>query len=136
MNAGTDSREARQALAAGRASAQERLTGLERDFAGIVESSASANADDEHDPEGATIAFERQHLVALIGQARDHVAAIDTALQRVADGRYGWCEICGQPIAPERLAARPTATRCVTCASAGDQVRRLGQRGPSPMPFA
>jgi hypothetical protein len=53
MNVGTDSREARETLAAERASAQERLTGLERDFAGIVESSASANADDEHDPEGA-----------------------------------------------------------------------------------
>ena len=73
MNAGTDSREAWEALAAERASAHERLTGLERDFAGIVESSASANADDERDPEGATIAFERQHLVALIEQARDHL---------------------------------------------------------------
>ncbi len=72
MNAGTDSRGAREALAAERASARERLTGLERDFAGIVESSASANADDEHDPEGATIAFERQHLVALIEQALDY----------------------------------------------------------------
>jgi DnaK suppressor protein len=119
MNTGTDSREAREALAAERASAQERLTGLERDFAGIVESSASANADDEHDPEGATIAFERQHLVALTEQARDHLAAIDEALQRVADGTYWWCEICDQPIAPERLAARPSATRCVACASAG-----------------
>jgi RNA polymerase-binding transcription factor DksA len=117
MNAGTDSREPRQALAAERAGAQERLTGLERDFAGIVESSVAANADDEHDPEGATIAFERQHLVALIEQARDHLAGIDAALRRVADGTYGRCAICGQPIAPERLAARPTATRCVGCAS-------------------
>jgi len=117
MNAGTGSREPRAALAAERASAQERLTGLERDFAGMVESSAATNADDEHDPEGATIAFERQHLVALMEQARDRLAAIDAALQRVADGTYGWCEICGRPIAPERLAARPTATRCVGCAS-------------------
>jgi DnaK suppressor protein len=117
MNAGTDSGEPREALVAERASAQERLTGLERAFAGIVESSASANTDDEHDPEGATIAFERQHLVALIEQARDHLGAIDAALHRVADGTYGWCAICGQPIAPERLAARPTATRCVACAS-------------------
>jgi|SRR5271166_455359 len=116
MNAGTRSPGPGEALAADRASTQERLAGLEREFAGIVESSASANADDEHDPEGATIAFERQHLVALIEQARDHLGAIDAALRRIEDGTYGRCEICGRPIAPDRLAARPTATRCVACA--------------------
>lgn len=117
MNAGTGSEEPRETLAAERASTMERLEGLEREFAGIIDSSASANADDEHDPEGATIAFERQHLAALIDQARDHLAAIDAARQRVEDGTYGRCEVCGQPIAPERLAARPTATRCVACTS-------------------
>lgn len=116
MNAGTGSREPRETLAAERASTLERLGGLEREFAGIVDSSASANADDEHDPEGATIAFERQHVAALIDQAREHLDAIDAALRRVADGTYGRCESCGQPIAAERLAARPTATRCVACA--------------------
>jgi len=117
MNAGTGSREPRETLAAERASTQERLGGLEREFAGIVDSSASANADDEHDPEGATIAFERQHIAALIEQARDQLAAIDAALRRTEEGTYGRCEACGRPIAPERLAARPTATRCVACAS-------------------
>jgi DnaK suppressor protein len=117
MNAGTGSREPREMLAAERASTLEQLGGLEREFAGIVDSSASANADDEHDPEGATIAFERQHVVALIDQAGEHLDAIDAALQRLEDGTYGRCESCGQPIAPERLAARPTATRCVACAS-------------------
>jgi DnaK suppressor protein len=117
MNAGTGSREPRETLAVERASTLERLGGLEREFAGIVDASASANADDEHDPEGATIAFERQHIAALIDQAREHLDAIDAALQRVADGTYAICESCGQPIAPERLAARPTATRCVACAS-------------------
>jgi len=117
MNAGTGSPEPRETLAAERASALERLGGLEREFTGIVDSSASANTDDEHDPEGATIAFERQHIAALIDQARQHLDAIDAALRRVTDDTYGRCEGCGQPIAPERLAARPTATRCVACAS-------------------
>ena len=108
---------ARDALEAERASTVQRLAGLEREFNGIVESSASANTDDEHDPEGATIAFERQHIAALIDQARQHLDAIDAALRRVTDDTYGRCESCGQPIAAERLAARPTATRCVACAS-------------------
>ena len=103
-------------LAAERAATLDRLSGLEREFRGIVESSGSAGTDDEHDPEGATIAFERQHVAALIGQARDHLAQIDAALRRLAEGSYGRCERCGQPIGAARLAARPVATSCISCA--------------------
>jgi DnaK suppressor protein len=112
----------RPALRAERASTLERMAGLERDFGDIVAASQADNADDEHDPEGATIAYERQHVVALLEQAREHLAAIDEALARLDEGSYGQCEVCGRPIAPERLAARPTATRCVACAS-GRRVR-------------
>ena len=103
-------------LAAERAATLERLSGLEREFRGIVESSGSAGTDDEHDPEGATIAFERQHVAALIGQAHDHLAQIHAALRRLAEGSYGRCERCGQPIGAARLAARPVATSCISCA--------------------
>jgi RNA polymerase-binding protein DksA len=102
-------------LAAQRASTLEPLAALEREFAGIAESSPSA--DDEHDPEGATIAFEREHVAALAAQARRHLAEIDTALGRLADGSYGTCEICGQPIGAARLDARPVTTTCIRCAS-------------------
>jgi RNA polymerase-binding protein DksA len=102
-------------LAAERASTLERLAALEREFAGIAES--SPNADDEHDPEGATIAFEREHVAALAGQARQHLAEIDAAMRRLADGSYGTCEVCGQPIGEARLAARPVTTTCIHCAS-------------------
>jgi DnaK suppressor protein len=109
--------DAREMLTAERARTLERVAGLEREFDGIVEASGSANADDEHDPEGATIAFEREHVAALRDQARDHLAEIDVALRKLDDGGYGICERCGQPIAAGRLAARPTATTCVACAS-------------------
>jgi len=72
--------------------------------------------DDEHDPEGATIAFERARVGALLDQARDHLAAIDHAEQRLRDGVLGQCEICGAPISADRREARPTATTCITCA--------------------
>src|SRR5579875_1844369 len=108
---------ARDRLAAERTATMERLTALEREFGGIVESARADNADDEHDPEGATIAFERQHIAALLDQAREHLAAIDAALGRLDEGGYGICARCGRPIPPERLAARPTATTCVSCAS-------------------
>jgi DnaK suppressor protein len=106
-------------LAAERSAAEDRLTALERDFTGMVEAAGQANADDEHDPEGATIAFERQHVAALLDQAREQLAQIDAALGRLADGSYGRCERCGQPIPAGRLQARPTATTCVDCARRG-----------------
>src|SRR5258708_30279783 len=62
---------ARERLAAERAAAAERLDGLEREFTELVESARQSNVDDEHDPEGATIAFERQHGPALRTQPRD-----------------------------------------------------------------
>src|SRR5689334_22453082 len=112
-----DQKAVAQLLAAERVSVLERLAGLERELAAIIESSRSAGTDDEHDPEGATVAFERQHLAALVSQARGHLAQIDAAMLRLAGGSYGTCERCGQPIGEERLAARPVTTLCITCAS-------------------
>ncbi|MPQ96712.1 TraR/DksA family transcriptional regulator [Modestobacter sp. I12A-02628] len=76
----------------------------------------SSNADDEHDPEGATIAFERQQAAALLDQARRRLVEVDEALARAAAGAYGRCAECGGPIGTERLAARPHARTCVACA--------------------
>lgn len=104
-------------LATERADTLERLSGLEREFYGIIESSGSVGADDEHDPEGATIAFERQHIAALLSQARQHLAQIDAAMLRLAEGSYGICENCGQRIGSARLGARPVTTTCINCAS-------------------
>jgi DnaK suppressor protein len=109
--------DAQQALAEERIRVQERIQALEREFAGIAEAASAAGTDDEHDPEGATLAFERQHTAALLDQARAQLIAVDDALRRLADGGYGTCERCGRPIGSERLDARPTATTCVTCAS-------------------
>jgi RNA polymerase-binding transcription factor DksA len=47
------------------------------------------------------------------------VAALDDALRRLDEGRYGVCDRCGQPIGAERLAARPAAVTCVRCAGGG-----------------
>src|ERR1700749_4974297 len=106
---------ARQLLLAERARARDGVAALEREFAGLAEAASAAGTDDEHDPEGATLAFERQHAAALLEAAREQVAAAQAARRRLDEGRYGVCERCGQPIGAERLAARPTASTCVQC---------------------
>lgn len=106
---------ARRRLLAERERALSRLTDLAGDHRGFVDASRDSNADDEHDPEGATIAFEREQVATLVRQTRTHVAEVDAALARLDAGTYGTCERCGRPIADERLAVRPTARTCVGC---------------------
>jgi RNA polymerase-binding transcription factor DksA len=93
----------------------DRLAYLTDDFDKIVAASRDSNADDEHDPEGATIAFERSQVGALAEQARRHLTDIDTATARVTAGTYYTCERCGGPIAEARLEARPVARTCTPC---------------------
>jgi RNA polymerase-binding transcription factor DksA len=107
----------RRSLDAERADTLDQIESLRHEFDGIVASAALVGADDEHDPEGATIAFERAQLSALLDQARTRLAELDQALERLSTGSYGICQRCGQPIAPARLAARPAARTCIACAS-------------------
>jgi DnaK suppressor protein len=109
--------DAREVLLAERARAVRQVGTLQREFTELAEAASAGGTDDEHDPEGATLAFERQHTAALLEQARQHVAAIDAAVARLEAGRYGVCERCGQPIGEGRLAARPAAATCVRCAA-------------------
>lgn len=99
-----------------RDAATARVVALEREFDGIVESAAGEATDDEHDPEGATIAFERAQLSTLLTQARRQLVDLDQALERLRAGTYGTCEGCRGPIAVERLQARPATTTCIACA--------------------
>jgi RNA polymerase-binding transcription factor len=99
-----------------RAAAEDQVAVLDADLRGLFEASRSSNADDEHDPEGSTIAFERAQLTAVLEATRRQVAELDLALRRLETGTYGVCELCGLPIPPERLAARPSARTCVGCA--------------------
>lgn len=93
------------------------MSALTDELHGVITAATGSNLDDEHDPEGATIAFEREQLAALRDRARQHLDEIDSALTRIDAGRYGYCERCGAPIGDERLAARPTARLCVACAA-------------------
>ena len=96
--------------------AARRVQELTEVLAAIVDASNNANLDDEHDPEGATVAFEREQVAALLERAQQQLADLDDALERVATGTYGICEHCGAPIPAERLEAQPATRRCVACA--------------------
>ncbi|MGY0237025.1 TraR/DksA family transcriptional regulator [Longispora urticae] len=79
---------------------------------------ADVSGDDEGDR--GLKAQEREQDLALVDTARQRMAQVNEALDRLDAGGYGLCERCGAPIPPDRLLAFPAATHCVTCASAAD----------------
>jgi DnaK suppressor protein len=93
------------------------IAGLGHDIGQLVTARQDSNSDDEHDPEGSTLAFERSQTDALLAQSTKRLAEIAAALERLDAGTYGICVRCGQPIAPARLEARPYAPTCISCAA-------------------
>ena len=106
----------RDRLVAERTRLADQVEALTREFDAIVESSELVSTDDEHDPDGSTVAFERQMVAGLLNEARHQRDELDAALARLDAGTYGRCAECGEPIAPERLAVLPAATVCIRCA--------------------
>ena len=120
----TERDAARRLLVAELRSLDERIEVLGREFDEIVAGSESVNTDDEHDPEGATIAFERARAASLRDDAAARRASVLAALVRLDTGTYGVCIACDRPIEPERLEVLPEADRCASCAGV-----RPGDRG-------
>jgi len=113
----TDTARIRAVLEDERARTVQDVEALTADLAGVIEAATDVATDDEHDPEGATIAFERSRLTALANQGRDHIIATDAALRRLDNGDYGRCQSCGEPIATARLDALPSVATCIACSA-------------------
>jgi RNA polymerase-binding transcription factor DksA len=93
------------------------IDSLMRQWDDIVEASALTINDDEHDPEGATVAFERAQVQAMLRRARVDLEDLDRAAKRILAGEYRVCEGCGGPISTDRHTARPATRTCITCAN-------------------
>lgn len=92
-----------------------RLESLRAQYEAIVEGSKFTTDDDEHDPEGSTIAFERATVSSLARDAENEIRELNAAEERLAAGTYGRCDRCGALIAEPRLDALPAARRCIEC---------------------
>ncbi len=72
-----------------------------------------------HSADFAEQAQQRQNdevLEALLAEAEQGLVRVRQAQQRLAEGRYGECLCCGEPIDAARLAAMPVAEYCLHCA--------------------
>lgn len=109
--------DVRSRLEEDKRSTRQRRDSLSRDFGDVIAAASDVATDDEHDPEGSTIAYERSKVAALVAQADAHLDDIRRALERLDAGTYGVCERCSADIAEARLEARPVVRTCIDCAS-------------------
>ena len=122
--------ECSQLLVVSRDRTLARVRALENERQSIVDASDSANLDDEHDPEGSTVAYERAMVISLLDSARVSLVALDVANERLSNGTYGKCVRCDLPIGIERLRADVAATTCIVCVTAQSRLLRPARTGP------
>ncbi|HEV8116104.1 MAG TPA: TraR/DksA C4-type zinc finger protein [Acidimicrobiales bacterium] len=106
------------ALQAELAAARRLVEDLRVELAGILVEQKANPPDDEHDVEGSSVGYERARVTALLAEAERRLHDLEAVGERLADGTYGSCQVCGGPIGEERLAALPASTRCISCAAA------------------
>jgi DnaK suppressor protein len=68
--------------------------------------------------QGASNVYEWEMNLALRETAKAKIESIKLAIERLAQGDYGVCEVCSQAIDPDRLEILPHTTLCVGCAQA------------------
>jgi RNA polymerase-binding protein DksA len=72
-----------------------------------------SNGSESHVGDSATATLGREIDYTLGENSEQVLAEINTALQRIEDGTYGTCKVCGKEIVPERLEAYPWAALCI-----------------------
>jgi DnaK suppressor protein len=108
-----------------RARIQADLDSLDAEIAALgMDQQSEGSGAGNHLADDATDIAEQERDLALIGSLQERMREVERALERLDAGTYGVCQRCDQPIAPERLEARPFATLCVNCQSQVDRQRR------------
>ncbi|UOQ43676.1 TraR/DksA C4-type zinc finger protein [Halobacillus salinarum] len=82
--------------------------GLDRGFASDM-SSGELSQYDNHPADSGTELYEREKDIALLGHLKEELSDITYSLAQMEQGTYGICEVTGESIPFERLAAMPTA---------------------------
>jgi len=72
----------------------------------------------------ATMESTRYNELRIREREGNLINKIQGALQRIEDGSFGICEICGRPISEARLRARPVTTLCIDCKAEQEEMER------------
>ena len=111
--------EVRERIQVERRRLESLVESLTANFNDIADAVDASPPDDEHDPEGHTIAFERSQLSGRRDEYLRRIIELAAAERRLDDESSSRCETCDKPIPLERRLAVPATTRCVECARSG-----------------
>jgi DnaK suppressor protein len=65
--------------------------------------------------------YEQEFDLSMLEHQGETLRAVDEALQRIEDGTFGTCDMCGKALRKGRLLAMPHARFCVSCQNEQEQ---------------
>lgn len=96
----------------------ELLAEQEQRFSKITDNITHANQPLSHDFAEQATELENSEVIDFLGNfTRAELLQIRQAIQRIDDGKYGDCVVCGEAINPQRLKILPFTAKCIRCAS-------------------
>lgn len=76
----------------------------------------------------ASMESDRNFELRIRDRERKLINKIKKALEKIEDGSFGFCEICGEPIEFKRLEARPVTTHCIECKTSEEEEEKIRKR--------
>lgn len=73
----------------------------------------------------ASMESDRNFELRIRDRERKLINKIRKALEKIEDGTFGFCEVCGEPIEFKRLEARPVTTHCLECKISEEEEEKL-----------
>lgn len=81
-------------------------------------SSGSDNGSGQHQGDAGSDSYDRDLALSMLEKEKDSLMEVDRALERIAKGTYGICEVSGEKIVQERLEVLPFARLTMACQQA------------------
>ncbi|MBI2401044.1 MAG: RNA polymerase-binding protein DksA [Deltaproteobacteria bacterium] len=99
---------------------EELLSGADKAVSGMSEK--EENFPDPTDR--ASLETDRNFLLRVKDRERKLISKVKEALERIDDGSFGVCELCGEDISDKRLEARPVTTCCIECKKEEEELEK------------
>jgi len=104
----------------------KRLEGLLAEAVKTIEDMSDEEETFPDPTDRASLESDRNFLLRIRDRERKLIVKIKEALDRIENGTFGICEVCGEEISEERLKARPVTTLCIDCKTDEEEKEKIG----------
>jgi DnaK suppressor protein len=101
----------------------ELVKGADKTVVEMTESEGKAVFPDPTDR--ASMESDRNFELRIRDRERKLISKVKKALEKIEDGSFGFCEVCGEPIEFKRLEARPVTTHCIDCKTSAEEEEKI-----------